>query len=155
MKETKPEIDPAKIWQEIGVDPGQMSGEAVQTLATYQLTDEEIAAVFNTTAKQMMARHSGAVKRGRLIGKAALRVAQIRTAGKGNAISQIWLGKQALSQQDKPDTKHETERDSRKIRGKISQIFGESKRYTPPPTQEQPIVTDPQTPTAQSNEQPN
>lgn len=76
----------------------------VSELAKIGCTAEEIATVLGVARSTLYERFPDAIEKGRAEGKTSLRRAQFTTAMAGNAVMQIWLGKQYLGQTDKlPD----------------------------------------------------
>ena len=75
----------------------------IMRLAAIGCTVREIEAVTDTDIETIEAHFSGALKKGREIGKATLRRFQWQNAANGNATMQIWLGKQMLNQADKAE----------------------------------------------------
>lgn len=80
------------------VDP-----EQIEKLASYGCTYEEIGAIFNVKATSLRKSYSQYYQKGREGMKRRLRMAQLKNAFDGNAVMQIWLGKQYLGQTDKND----------------------------------------------------
>lgn len=76
----------------------------IEKLSAVMCTDEEIAAVMDTTVETLQNAQNGISflenkQKGRASGKASLRRAQFELAKK-NASMNIWLGKQYLGQRD-------------------------------------------------------
>ena len=72
----------------------------VEKLASIHCTMNEIASVVGCSVDTLENRFSEIIKTGRNKGKASLRRLQWATAEKGNAVMQIWLGKQLLDQKN-------------------------------------------------------
>ena len=81
----------------------------VYKLAALGCTDEEIAAVFDTTTETIRKRKLddpdflGAYKKGWAEIRQSLRRKQIAVAKKGSVVMLIWLGKQLLGQSERPE----------------------------------------------------
>jgi hypothetical protein len=118
----------AEYWLENGVNlKTPPNKDKVAILASHTLTDEEIAATLGISPKQLVQSYGGVLRRQRLAGKGQVRSSQYRLAIKGNAIAQIWLGKQVLNQADKVETTLiGTTKDVAKVKRKIEHSFGAS-----------------------------
>jgi hypothetical protein len=86
------------------VDPAQ-----VKVLASYGLTNREIAALFDIHESNIGRRFGKELAFGRAVLRKRLRRKQIEVAMKGNATMLIWLGKNALGQSDSPTDPEEPE----------------------------------------------
>lgn len=91
--------------------PGKMgrpqkaiNAEQVEKLAAMFCTVDEIAGFFECSRDTIHARFSDALQKGRDVGKVSIRRMQFRSAQRGNATMQIWLGKQYLDQNDRAKT---------------------------------------------------
>jgi len=76
--------------------------EDVYKLATIGCTDSEIARWFDLSESTLKYNFSEIIAKGREDVKMALRQAQLKLALSGNAVMQIWLGKNLLGQSDNP-----------------------------------------------------
>jgi hypothetical protein len=74
----------------------------VYKLAAIGSTDAEIARWFDIEESTLKYNFSGIIAKGREDVKMALRQAQLKLALGGNAVMQIWLGKNLLGQSDNP-----------------------------------------------------
>ncbi|MDA3861470.1 MAG: hypothetical protein PF445_09610 [Melioribacteraceae bacterium] len=81
-----------------------ITGLQVELLASYGLTNVEIAESFQVDESTIRKGFPEFLTKGRLNVKTKLRRAQIRVAIKGNVIMLIWLGKQMLGQVDKVES---------------------------------------------------
>ena len=115
--------------------------EALRKLAALQCTDEELADFFDVSTKTIERRRKHdeefclVLRKGKSQGRISLRRAQMRTAEKGNATMQIWLGKQILGQRDKHEVKAEiVEGVSREelIKGAAEELKREGWKVEPP-----------------------
>lgn len=86
-----------------GRPKAKIDPEQVEKLAGIGCTVEEIASVVGCHRDTIYAEFSDALTKGRNVGKFTLRNMQWRTANKGSATMQIWLGKQYLNQRDRLD----------------------------------------------------
>lgn len=97
---TRPKRRAGRPKKEIVLTPEQL----IEDMAKIGCTAEEIATVTGIARSTVYERFSDALEKGRAAGKESLRRAQFKTAIGGNAVMQIWLGKQYLGQTDKlPD----------------------------------------------------
>lgn len=71
-------------------------------------TGEELAALTGVSIDTLNRRYADVIKRGRSLRNASLRRKQYELAMAGNAVMNIWLGKQYLGQKDKIETSDET-----------------------------------------------
>lgn len=76
--------------------------EDVYKLAALGCTDSEIARWFDIAETTLKTNFSEIMAKGREDVKMALRQAQLKLALSGNAVMQIWLGKNLLGQSDNP-----------------------------------------------------
>ena len=76
--------------------------EDVYKLAALGCTDREIARWFDIAETTLKTNFSEIMAKGREDVKMALRQAQLKLALSGNAVMQIWLGKNLLGQSDNP-----------------------------------------------------
>lgn len=74
----------------------------VEKLAALGAKVEEIADFFQCSRDTIHGRFSAELRKGRASLRLKLRQWQLKTAEKGNATMQIWLGKQLLDQKDGP-----------------------------------------------------
>ncbi len=81
----------------------EISAAQVLKLAKLHCTNLEIAEFFGCSVDTLTLRFADILTKGRAEGKQKLRRLQWRSAEKGNAIMQIWLGKQYLDQKDKQE----------------------------------------------------
>lgn len=80
----------------------QINAAQVRKLAAIMCTTEEMADILGCSKDTLERRFAADIKKGRSQAKSSLRSAQFKKALRGNAIMQIWLGKQHLGQTDKP-----------------------------------------------------
>lgn len=77
-----------------------IDADQVERLARIHCTYEEIAAVVGCSTDTLKRRFADRIEKGRERGKSSLRRWQFKSAFKGNATMQIWLGKQLLGQKE-------------------------------------------------------
>jgi hypothetical protein len=100
-----------------GRPPIQINMEMVETLASIQCTDEEIAAALRVSVDTIARRKQNpefaeALAAGKALGRMSLRRLQWQAAKGGSVPMMIWLGKQMLGQRDRWDepTENATEK---------------------------------------------
>ena len=79
----------------------KINAKVVETLASIQCTNEEIAQVCECSSDTLTRRFAESIKKGKNVGKSSLRRLQWEKAKAGNTTMQIWLGKQVLGQRDR------------------------------------------------------
>jgi hypothetical protein len=100
-----------------GRPPIEINMQMVETLASIQCTDEEIAAALRVSVdtiarrKQQMPEFAEALQTGKALGRMSLRRLQWQAAKGGSVPMMIWLGKQLLGQRDRWDEPTETATD--------------------------------------------
>lgn len=85
----------------------QVDEKLISKLASIACTTEEIAIIAGVSKDTLERRFAAVIEKGRHNAKASLRRMQWKTASKGNATMQIWLGKQHLGQTDKVENKNQ------------------------------------------------
>ena len=85
----------------IGRPKKKINAKVVETLASIQCTNEEIAQVCECSSDTLTRRFAEHIKKGKNVGKSSLRRLQWEKAKAGNTTMQIWLGKQVLGQRDR------------------------------------------------------
>src|SRR4051794_19839949 len=100
-----------------GRPPIQLNMEMVETLASIQCTDEEIAAALRVSVDTIARRKQNpefaeVLAAGKALGRMSLRRLQWQAAKGGSVPMMIWLGKQLLGQRDRWDepTENATEK---------------------------------------------
>ena len=97
-------IKPTKTKKTIGRPKKyDIDTEVVFKLASYNLTNIEIADIYGCSSDLLEKSYSEFLTKGRAELKKRLRQAQLDLALSGNAVMLIWLGKQILGQADKAD----------------------------------------------------
>jgi transcription initiation factor TFIIIB Brf1 subunit/transcription initiation factor TFIIB len=79
-----------------------ISGKEVEKLASYGLTNTEIAEFFGVNESTIRRRFADFLTKGRATAKMKLRRKQMQVALAGNVSMLIWLGKQILGQKESP-----------------------------------------------------
>lgn len=112
----------------------------IERMSAHMLSADEICAILDISRSRFDGNLAlqAAYQRGQEMGKATLRRLQWKSAMKGNAIMQIWLGKQYLGQADKLETtkddgNHDADRQSFEDKLKsIIDITPEGSAYAEP-----------------------
>jgi len=77
----------------------------VEQLAAIGRSEKEIGQLVGCSENLLERRFAGALKRGRARRNQNLRQLQYEAVKRGNAMMQIWLGKQWLGQKERPESK--------------------------------------------------
>lgn len=114
-----------------------ISAEQVQELASFGLTNTEIAHFFGVAESTIRARFREILTKGRSALKTKLRRKQIEVALEGNVAMLIWLGKQYLGQSDKSESIQSVNQTVFSYGGAVVGITRRSKRDSGAPSTDQ------------------
>ena len=89
--------------------PVKLDEAQIEELASFGLSDLEIAATAGISARTLKRNHADLIERGHHRRNGSIRRKQYEVAMSGNATLLIWLGKQFLGQSDKIETTDKTD----------------------------------------------